>query len=537
MISADFKALAKGSFLLALMGCLVEHSSAEIIPAGMRTTWAGRVGVQGGIPDSRAMTVYTTLPAGASVSTINNAIANCPMNQVVQLSQGTYNLTSPITFPSNKQRCVLRGEGMGKTTILFNGVLPGSNTGVIQMGNAVFWWCYGGSIVNWTGGYSDSTSNITVSSTSGITPGMIIELRQLCQLPVCNIQGQQNLCTWCDPGDTCPTLDNMAMAMFTTVVSTGNGTLTIWPPVFGTNWNSGASPVCVFNSSRSIIERCGVEDLSIISSNNTASSGAAHCSVMLGQTINSWVKNVASYYPNNYHVQTYTSMFSEVRGCTFVGARYQNGDYNYVYGIRFVYGSHNLAEDNIITQISAAYVPETSPMCVFAYNFTTNTYYRDGYMQGACHPHACYSGSQLFEGNHCNGLMGDSINGVSGSHSVALRNRFTGKEWYCTYQTNPVFLDTGNRWYSVVGNILGTPGYHNIYESTADTSIYSFSRYGTCDPLVATTTLRHGNYDVVNNGIVWNPTITIRGPSVTARRRPQRIPVRATSSREVTLHD
>src|SRR2546430_580707 len=58
-----------------------------------------------------------------------------------------------------------------------------------------------------------------------------------------------------------------------------------------------------------------------------------------------------------------------------------------------------------------------------------------------------------------------------------------------------------SRYFNVIGNVLGTPGYHNPYESVAptlaskDTSIYRLGDGG--DVLVKTTLMRWGNYDSV----------------------------------------
>jgi len=76
------------------------------------------------------------------------------------------------------------------------------------------------------------------------------------------------------------------------------------------------------------------------------------------------------------------------------------------------------------------------------------------------------------------------------------------------------------RYYNIVGNVLGTTGYETIYEIignftyTGSKSIYrlGFIDAGDADAAgndsqVKSTLLRHGNWDSVTNGVVWDPNI------------------------------
>ncbi len=93
--------------------------------------------------------------------------------------------------------------------------------------------------------------------------------------------------------------------------------------------------------------------------------------------------------------------------------------------------------------------------------------------------------------------------------------------------TFPIMLRNFNRSFNVVGNVLGQPSYHNQYQTYStsttngpgaaneNTSIYSLGWAGTgavcssgaitvCDPLVFSTLMRWGNYDVANAATQWN---------------------------------
>src|SRR3972149_4823704 len=83
-----------------------------LIDPSRRIDWEGHVGVPGAIPNRT--TICATINAATygngtvdASTVINNAIANCPANQVVYLPAGTYLLNSPIDF-GYKSRVTLR---------------------------------------------------------------------------------------------------------------------------------------------------------------------------------------------------------------------------------------------------------------------------------------------------------------------------------------------------------------------------------------------------------------------------------------------
>jgi hypothetical protein len=119
----------------------------------------------------------------------------------------------------------------------------------------------------------------------------------------------------------------------------------------------------------------------------------------------------------------------------------------------------------------------------------------------------------LFEGNNGSGFMGDVFHGTSNANTL-FRNRYTGWETGKTGDTVPVQFYSYNRYMNVVGNVLGTPAYHNTYQTSNGTGashvIFDFSsgnQEGSvtigADPYVVTSLLRWGNFDVVNNATRW----------------------------------
>ncbi len=152
---------------------------------------------------------------------------------------------------------------------------------------------------------------------------------------------------------------------------------------------------------------------------------------------------------------------------------------------------------------------------VFSYNYLwhvsdANT---TGAIFGNHNPHPAFN---LFEGNIAPQIVFDSYHGSS-SDSTLLRNWLAGTDDGTTYAAHAVQPAKYNRYINVVGNILGTAGFSDIYESYytgsySEKSVYkigySNSDQSVHDSVVYTTLLRHGNYDVVSKGIVWDPSIT-----------------------------
>src|SRR4051812_43238399 len=109
----------------------------------------------------------------------------------------------------------------------------------------------------------------------------------------------------------------------------------------------------------------------------------------------------------------------------------------------------------------------------------------------------------LHEGNQGNEFHEDRVHGTQ-NFLTAFRNYFSGLEPTKTRGTNPVNIYAFNRYANLVGNVLGTPGYHNNYEwnvsgSNIETSIYVLGSGG--DNLVKSTLFRWANYDTVTQTV------------------------------------
>src|SRR5262245_57924575 len=169
-------------FLRVLLGLPVPSPAQTItsaLTAAHRTIDWSRAGVSGEIP--HRTTICATLAPGATATAINNAIAAC-RNGVVVLGEGTFTLSSGITFRGSSN-VTLRGAGPDETILRFTGAdfCGGLSANVCMHGASDVWSgaVPAGNVRNWTAGYAKGTTEITLSSTTGLSVGLMLILDQL----------------------------------------------------------------------------------------------------------------------------------------------------------------------------------------------------------------------------------------------------------------------------------------------------------------------------------------------------------------------
>lgn len=511
------RVLSRGPVVVVL--CLILGQAlgkGDILPADRVTLWSS-AGVEGGIP--QVTNVYTTLPAGATLAQINSAIASCPANQVVQLSAGRYALGGGQILMNARNGVVLRGAGPS-TLLVFSGspyqaniLVQGPNTPYIPQTRPAF-------VADWVGGYAQGSTNIVLSTVAGISVGTIMWLDQINDNDDVGSNNSYEGCGGCGRENGTRSQQQMVR------VQAINGTsVTIWPPLHMANWRSSQSPQAWSVGALSL--NCGIEDLAIDGTASSPGSGYG-ANVAFLYTYNCWVRNITSTneYGNNSassHVFSWFSGHTSIRDSFFYGTRAAS---SMSYGVLLSLSHECLVENNIFQKVTGPVViGAASSGNVIAYNYCTNMYYIQPptYLMSSMTPHDAHNCMNLFEGNYGNQVRADAFHGTS-SHNVVFRNRLTGwDEPSRIYQNYAVMLDTFNRYWSFVGNILGTSGKHTVYEALAGTtagagmSIYiaGFSTLPTkvpSDPKTVATMYRHGNYDTVNNTIMWtgtNPDRTI----------------------------
>ena len=228
-----------------------------------------------------------------------------------------------------------------------------------------------------------------------------------------------------------------------------------------------------------------------------------------------------------------------IRRCRVHGA--EGYETNQGYGIWLRYTtSSNLIEDNSFSQLTLGVVFEgSSTGNVVAYNYSTENRW-EPCNSGDCPNRIGFinhggASMNLLEGNQVSGRWREDITFGTGHYNILLRNRITqdtevysssGKIITINDQLQTVDIEAGHWYTAFIGNVLGIVGRELSYEangvgpplSDSDTPVLYRLGYNDAfdgDPLgndsgVASTMVRHGNWDSVNPAVVWDPSISSR---------------------------
>jgi hypothetical protein len=499
------------------------QAGAGPIPA--RATICKVLGTPGQVP---------TFVQSVTAAQINSAIAGCNANETVLLETGTYNGLGGIDFAGHNN-VTLRGRGASNTLLNFsgggircNGL--GAHVCMIPSGTTDWNQDSPGTIANWTAGYTQGATQITLSSVSGLAAGRLLVVDRLdettdpggdvwlCSAPNCI---EQNTDVGRGTG-----VNEHGQSEIHTVVSVAGNVVTITPGLLYPNWSSAHSPQAWWAGSAPATGM-GIEDLSLNYSNSTAQYGMQ---IQMGNKC--WVKGIRSIKAKNAHVNLYLSTNITIRDSYFYGSLNAASQ---SYGFEPWMGGNHLWENNIFQHQTSPMVLSGASGIVAAYNYAFDDYYCpngvcSGWFQAAMYHHESGSSEILWEGNNVPGLNGDGIHGP-GVFTTVFRNRIDGKDPLNsdnkTAQTVPITLSARYRFFNIIGNVLGTSGYHSTYQDNAtvtgvqsgsncDKSIYRFGWAANCsntsedvglilgDPTVDDVLMRWGNYDTVTNGIKWN---------------------------------
>jgi len=503
--SAPFARWEKVLLVVCLM---VEISvSAQVLPSnrtpGGTGGWYGLVGVPGGIP--YRTNIYTTIAAGASVSTVQTAINNCPSNSVVYLSAGTYNWSSSLNMKSG---VTVRGAGPGIT------IINSSANNAIYFGGyncMIFYQLATGSgvtRVNWTGGYTQGTNVITLSSTSGLSVGQNIWVDQLNDADTTG-GGAQGTTPGCYSTPSYPSTgqDRTQFQMDLVTAINGNN-VTLSEPIYMPNWNSANSPGAWWESVGFPMSRAGIEDFTL---NCTSGAGANQSGVWGDGVYACWMRNVTF---SGWEAETLqVGMRCEIRHCALLPPA--NGVDDYGYYPKFQFGS--LYVDNIADVGCTPFLIQGCAGLAIAYNYVTNLQSRANFYLGPGYdPHGGNPNMILFEGNWGPSFGADNT-WSSSAYNTGLRNRFVGAaDSAYAASGNVEAVDDSETCHhmSIIGNVLGTTGYNTIYQETPSTCTGNPRVYwiggtsgcsGTNDPSAQSTLITAYNWTSAtstNNGIV-----------------------------------
>lgn len=496
-----------------------------IVDPARAINWS-KAGVPGGIPNRT--TICTTLSPGATAAQISTAIKNCPSGQVVFLNAGTYSLNAEIVA-TDKSGVTLRGAGANQTKLVFT---KSSNC-----------WgqpadiCFNSSDVNYAEGPSNTatisagatkgSTQVTLSSTANLKVGKQMIIDQQDDLSdgglIYNCEQSKSLSANQNPpcnddsnatggdsgaqrGDATAQVRGLQQLVVVTAIS-GN-TVTFTPALYSPSWRASQNPGAWWANGGSFA--MGVENLSVDHTNSDAFLGT-----MFFNCQGCWATGIASINSDRDHFAVYWS------GQATIANNYMYGTKNAVsqsYGVEIYGSSDTLVQNNISQKVAAPYMINSDcEGCVFAYNFGINDYYAasSNWESQTIYMHSLTQ-FILVEGNQGNGVYFDLFHGTH-NFITAFRNRFDGDEANngsaVASHTNPFIIYPYSRYLNIIGNVLGTSGYHTGYIYTTSpegnagdlainvvgTGTESCCKSG--DPLVQKSLMLWGNYDTVNNAV------------------------------------
>jgi len=478
-----------------------------------------------------------TVSSGTTVTaaSINAAIASAPNNTYVLLPAGSFTLAAMINF-GNRSNVILRGAGSNSTFITFGAAVGNNNCAGFGGANICVVTANSGdggdqtynNNANWTGGYAAGTTSITINSFTkggigGLQTGSLVFLDQLddstvpatgvfvCQTANCSGGGSGNGREWRPSTQEEPQI-------VTSISGSGPWTIGISPGVRMPNISGSRAPQLWSNSGLPLMN-VGIESMSLDSRSNSAFS-----TIFMLDCVNCWAKGIRFVGPSTnasgtYQVYAYQCRNVTVRDSYFYGSSSTSNNY----AMSNWASADDLYENNISQHVAFSNMQEGCIGCVQGYSFAIDDYYTGTgtsdpqWQQASSYHHGGGDAYILFEGNEGIGATGDDVHGTSNLFTV-FRNYYNGRDPNGgsssgkTEQTNPILLYTYNRFWNIIGNVLGTAGYHTTYQCAYpspatcnnDVQIYSLGYNGDApksDGYTPTSLLRWGNYDTVSAAV------------------------------------
>lgn len=537
---------------MSILVCFTGVSAAQQLWSGVlspsrATDWTN-AGVVGGIPSGSWTQCGSTIAAySGTTAAINNAIAACGKNQYVLLGPGTFNLSggtwghNGIDF-GHKSNVVLRGSGANSTFIVAannmgaGSTCAGVNSFVCISSNDSTYWMPGTGL-NWTAGYTQGGTTVTLSSTSGLDTTKVLVLNQCddgysgvnCAGSAVDTGNYFNCgdrysggtagCSISGPDGGNGTPHRFQSELFQ-ISAVNSGVVTLASGLKHPNWRSGQTPQAWYFTP---IQNAGIEDMSIDLTNDPT----PNFGVVFFNAANVWAKGVRILNTFTAQIQFDDSVHYTVEQSYLFGSSQNGNSGNDSKAIQVTNSCDGLIQNNIIQQVLVGTVEEGSECgSVYAYNFVIKEATVNGVQNQSFRSHANGNDYILREGNIGSNSYGETVHGTA-LMNTDFRNYYTGWELNSPanyFWTNAYMTDPYARYRNVVGNVLGTPGYHTHYQTTTGNDQFAVYTLGIgnpnmsppipSDPLVASTMFRWGNYDVVNGSSQFNNSEVPSGISV-----------------------
>jgi hypothetical protein len=523
----------------------------------------------GGIPN-RATVCATVSPRGGGqddTANVQNAIEACPLGQVVSLAAGTFTIAEG-SFIQLDRGVTLRGAGAGSTILTrtggatLNSDNPGNNpTPMILAGPTRY--NNNQTAVALTADAAQGATSIQVASTAGLSVGQIVLLDeasgagwQLDRIWANN--GYPRI--WASPdyrvvwqkhNPNYTYVDDFGPSEYPYQA----GTAGCWfsncdrPTNEIKQISAISGNTITFNSPITISYRVShTAQLHYYQTPHTMDAGVENMTLQHGDDGNlkfewcayCWAKNVENTLWLNDGFDIDESFRVQLEGVYVHNAVWPvNGGGGYA--ISIANGSAEVLIENSISVLANKVMVDRSAGAgsVVAYNYMDDGYIdgSDAWVETGLNASHMVGGHHvLFEGNYSFNTDSDQTHGNSIYHTF-LRNYFSGFRKPFTALDGTAVNDAANKppgvgplraggahayayWFSFIGNVLGTPGQTNgwTYDCVAavnDIPTNCIWELGWMDITpqgydanVPSTAIRHGNYDYVTNGVVWDPNIS-----------------------------
>ncbi len=511
--------------LILLCVCPRSHAQswAGIIDPKRAIDWS-TAGVTGGIPNRT--TICSTLNPGATVAQINNALNACPSGQVVFLSAGSYSLSGTINMRSN---VTLRGAGANQTKLTF------TSAGTCQAGPCAV--NFEGSFVDngqtnpspfgspaantksWSGTngqagvYTKGATDVNLSSVTGSPNLAVGDTLVLFQQDVSSPTNGAFICQTAPGPCSREGSTGSGQQQQVKVVAINGTAVTIAPGLHSAEWSSAKTPQAYWRGGTLV--NSGIENLSI-----EVGALSVFGVINFWAAGDCWAKGILTHETaSRDHILVMLS-----RNMTIQDSYFRDSCLNGCaggatgYGLETWSSSSILEQNNILDNIQAAWVmSETCSGCVLGYNYEKNL--GDG-NETALALHEEGNIYWLFEGNNTNLVRGDTYHGTM-HLQTAFRNILPGNN------SGQAAMDLWayNRYWNVIGNVLGTVGVSGRYQCLSPDSSTQCSRFGgppnaiyrlgfagenagagpevgvVSDNVVWSSIMRWGNYDTVSAAV------------------------------------
>src|SRR5262249_28481913 len=222
-------------------------------------------GVEGDIPSATYTQSGATINAGANTATIQNALNACSGGRFVKLGPGNFSIGG---LQIRNSGCVLRGSGADQTLITVTSPSP---TGCSTSFNNAIAMCTGGNTqfsANWTGGFAQGTTQITLASVGSLTVGQPIFLTQRDDttdsgdIDVCEAGGTSCSAQGGGSSNFSPTGGGFSAISAYKVTAINGTTVTLDHGIILPNYRAAQSPIAIWYSNGVFLQKSGVEDLS-----------------------------------------------------------------------------------------------------------------------------------------------------------------------------------------------------------------------------------------------------------------------------------